>query len=74
MEKRNVYNKTFLIKIGWHYRISSHGRVINVKTLKFVKGFFHKSRSGYYKRFELTNNSNSSQKIMAHILVIETFD
>lgn len=50
------------------YLISSFGRVFRISTDNFIKGWIHKSRAGFYKRFKI-----GTKKIMGHVLVGETF-
>ena len=56
------------------YKISNYGRVYNPETKKYLKGYLHKSRSSYYRRFALELSDGSSTKIMGHVLTIETFE
>lgn len=50
------------------YLVSSLGRVFSYKTSQFIKPYLHKSRCGYYLRFNL-----SGVKKMAHIMVAEAY-
>lgn len=51
------------------YAVSNYGRFYSEKTDKFIKGHFHKSRSGIYIRVQFERI-----RLMAHVVVCNVFN